>query len=115
MSAKDSGESPAPKETTIMSHIPTNHRARGDKAWGEATILQAEIHALYRKAKALEHEAIISWSMAEVLEMAKATDRIEPTEEMIAEGARIVEAKLGQVSSAELADAVFLAMMAARP
>jgi NTP pyrophosphatase (non-canonical NTP hydrolase) len=76
-------EAPSTPEPNPMPNTALSFRQAGDKAWSESTMLQAEIHDLYRKAKYLEHQAIVAWAKAEVLELAKATEKVEVTQAML--------------------------------
>lgn len=104
---------PNPMPDHSIPNTPTAQRNHGDKAWSESIMLQAEMHTLYKRAKVLEHNAIIAWAKAEVLEMAQASEPSELPDAMIMAG--VGELAKDHPSNAALAEAIYLAMVSAKP
>lgn len=108
-------EAPSTPEPNPMPNTALSFRQHGDKAWSESTMLQAEMHSLYKRAKSLEHQAIIAWAKAEVLELAKASEQPELTDDMVKAGAETLSNINPSFTAKQAASAVYLAMIAAKP
>jgi hypothetical protein len=107
-------EAPPTPEPNPMPNTALSFRQHGDKAWSESTMLQAEMHSIYKRAKSLEHQAIVAWAKAEVLELAKASGQPdELTDAMIMAG--VGELAKDHPTNAALVEAIYLAMTAAKP
>ena len=106
-------EAPSTPEPNPMPNTALSFRQHGDKAWSESTMLQTEMHSLYKRAKSLEHQAIVAWAKAEVLELAKATEQVEVTDAMLNAGVEV----LGEdyTTYPDQVRAIYLAMITAKP